>query len=249
MPLEIYEITANINDIRQSNTISKLVYYLTNTQKRPIDYLKIASVVKTSKYMKLDSSSSINLELVRTVRSDDRYGSLFWLLDKTKTAMGSRCLRNNIENPLTSMEEINRRYWEDEYYYLIAFDHKSQAIHHYRVDRMGEISITENPRQGADAFKAIRMEDYSARVFGMFGGQSQAVTLSFPDYLLDAMIDRFGKDLLPKRIAEGRLQIRAEVIPSSHFFGWLFSLGEQVRIEDPATLKEEYIAALKRHIN
>lgn len=139
--------------------------------------------------------------------------------------------------------------WEDEYYYLIAFDHKSQAIHHYRVDRMGEIAITENPRQGADAFKAIRMEDYSARVFGMFGGQSQAVTLSFPDHLLDAMIDRFGKDLLPKRIAEGRLQIRAEVIPSSHFFGWLFSLGEQVRIEDPATLKEEYIAALKRHIN
>ena len=109
MPLEICEITANIVDIRQSNTISKLVYYLTNTQKRAIEYLKIASVVKTSKYMKLDSSSSINLELIRTVRSDDRYGSLFWLLDKTKTAMGARLLKKFIIKPLCDVEEIEKR--------------------------------------------------------------------------------------------------------------------------------------------
>lgn len=138
--------------------------------------------------------------------------------------------------------------WEDEYYYLIAFDHKSAAIHHYRVDRMGDIKISDAPRQGQEEFKAIRMDDYTARVFGMFGGQSRAVTLSFPDRLLDAMIDRFGKELHPTRIAEGRLQIRAEVIPSMHFYGWLFSLGEQVRLEGPAELKEEYLAALKRRL-
>ena len=109
MPLEIYEITANINDIRQANTISKLVYYLTNTQKRPIEYLKVASVVKTSTYMKLDSASSINLELIRTIRSEDRYGSLFWLLDKTKTAMGARLLKKFIIKPLCDEGEINKR--------------------------------------------------------------------------------------------------------------------------------------------
>ena len=138
--------------------------------------------------------------------------------------------------------------WEDEYYYLIAFDHKSQSIHHYRVDRMGDIQIADQPRQGDDAFKAIRMEGYTARVFGMFGGKSQMVTLSFPDHLLDAMIDRFGKELNLTRIAEGRLQTRAEVIPSSHFYGWLFSLGEQVTLDAPAELKEEYLAALKRRL-
>ena len=138
--------------------------------------------------------------------------------------------------------------WEDEYYYLIAFDHKSRSIHHYRVDRMGDIQIADQPRQGDDAFKAIRMEDYTARVFGMFGGNSQMVTLSFPDHLLDAMIDRFGKELNLTRIAEGRLQTRAEVIPSSHFYGWLFSLGEQVTLDAPAELKEEYLAALKRRL-
>ena len=109
MPLEIYEITSSINDIRQSNTISKLVYYLTNTQKRPIEYLKVANVVKESRFMKLDNNSAINLELTRTIKSDDRYGSLFWLLDKTKTAMGARLLKKYICKPICDKDEINKR--------------------------------------------------------------------------------------------------------------------------------------------
>ena len=109
MPLEIYEITSNIKDIRQANSISKLIYYLTNTQKRPIEYLKVANIVKTSQFMKLDSNSTLNLELTRTVRSEDRYGSLFWLLDKTKTAMGARLLKKFIIRPLCDKEEINKR--------------------------------------------------------------------------------------------------------------------------------------------
>ena len=109
MPLEIYEITANINDIRQANSVSKLIYYLTNTQKRAIEYLKVANVVKTSQFMKLDSSSANNLELVRTIKSEDRYGSLFWLLDKTKTAMGARLLKKFIIKPLCDKKQIEER--------------------------------------------------------------------------------------------------------------------------------------------
>lgn len=109
MPLEIFELTRDIKDARQVNTISKLIYYLNNTQKRAIEYLKVATMIKTSKYMKLDNNSAINLELTRTIRSDDRYGSLFWLLDKTKTAMGARMLKRFIIKPLCDLDEINRR--------------------------------------------------------------------------------------------------------------------------------------------
>ena len=98
-----------INDIRQMKALVRLIDYLTNTQKRAIEYLKIASVVKTSQFMKLDSTSALNLELTRTVRSDDRYGSLFWLLDKTKTAMGARLLKKFIIKPLYDKDEINKR--------------------------------------------------------------------------------------------------------------------------------------------
>lgn len=109
MPLEIYELTAKIQDARQGLTISKLVYYLTNTQKRAIEYLRVANVVKSSQYLKIDNNSAINLELTRTVRSEDRYGSLCWLLDKTKTAMGARLLKKFIVKPLCNQNEIEQR--------------------------------------------------------------------------------------------------------------------------------------------
>lgn len=109
MPIEIFELTANINDVRQAKTISKLVFYLNNTQKRSIEYLRVAKIIKNSSYMQIDNNSAINLELTRTIRSDDRYGSLFWLLDKTKTAMGARLLKKFIIKPLYDYEEIQTR--------------------------------------------------------------------------------------------------------------------------------------------
>lgn len=109
MPIEICELTSSLNDIRQTHTVSKLVYYLNNTQKRPIEYLRVAMIEKTSSYMQIDNNSAINLELTRTVRSDDRYGSLFWLLDKTKTAMGARLLKKYIIRPLYQLDEIQKR--------------------------------------------------------------------------------------------------------------------------------------------
>jgi len=139
--------------------------------------------------------------------------------------------------------------WEDEFYYLIAFDHRSRSIRHYRVDRMGDISPTDRRRQGDEEFKKIRMEDYTARLFGMFGGETQTVILTFPERLLDVMIDRFGKDLrLQKSKKEGFLTLRTPVIPSQPFYGWLFSLGSDVTLDAPENLKQQYIEILKKEI-
>ena len=61
------------------------------------------------KYMLIDSSSRRNLELVETLREKNKRGSLLWVLDKTKTAMGARTLRSYVEQPLIDAQEINRR--------------------------------------------------------------------------------------------------------------------------------------------
>lgn len=136
--------------------------------------------------------------------------------------------------------------WQDEFYYLIAFDHETASIRHYRVDRMGDICITDQKRQGAEAFAAIRMEDYTARLFGMFGGRPERIVLSCPERLLGVMIDRFGKELRPTRRADGRLELHTDVIPSLPFYGWLLSLGEEVRLEAPAHLQQEFKQTLER---
>ncbi|MBQ3084910.1 MAG: WYL domain-containing protein [Clostridia bacterium] len=139
--------------------------------------------------------------------------------------------------------------WQDEFYYLIAFDHEAAAIRHYRVDRMGDISLNEQPRLGAEQFAEIRMDDYTARLFGMFGGKPERVVLSCPERLLGVMIDRFGKDIRPTMRPDGRIEIHTDVIPSLPFYGWLLSLGEEAQLEAPEHLRQEFETTLKRRIN
>ena len=86
-----------------------LLQYLTETQKTSLDNLTSLKPYITTKYMTLDSSTRRNLELCETLREKQKKGSLLWVLDKTKTAMGARMMRSFIEQPLISKEEINER--------------------------------------------------------------------------------------------------------------------------------------------
>ena len=103
----IYE---DISDIRYIETIKHLLTYITNTQKRNLSHLQKAVIRENKNYLKMNIHTKRNLELTETLRLKQRNYSLIWLLDKTKTAMGSRMLKNYIENPLINKEEINRRY-------------------------------------------------------------------------------------------------------------------------------------------
>ncbi len=86
-----------------------LLQYLTQTQKTSLDNLTNLKPYIAAKYMTLDSSTRRNLELCETLREKQKKGSLLWVLDKTKTAMGARMLRSFIEQPLIDKEEINER--------------------------------------------------------------------------------------------------------------------------------------------
>ena len=103
----IYE---NIEDNRLQSGIKHLLTYINNTQKRSLSHLQEAKILEDNKYLKMDIHTKRNLELTETLRLKQRNYSLIWLLDKTKTAMGSRLLKNYIENPLIDKEEIQRRY-------------------------------------------------------------------------------------------------------------------------------------------
>ena len=103
-------IYKNLNDIRYITSIKHLLTYITNTQKRNLAHMQEAIVKETNKALKMDIHTKRNLELTETLRLKQRNYSLIWLLDKTKTAMGSRMLKNYIENPLIDKKEIEERY-------------------------------------------------------------------------------------------------------------------------------------------
>ena len=86
-----------------------LLQYLYDTQKSSLSHFTHLYPYLTSKYMLLDSSTRRNLELIETLREKQKRGSLLWVLDKTKTAMGARTLRSYIEQPLVDLKEILKR--------------------------------------------------------------------------------------------------------------------------------------------
>ena len=107
---EYSHLYKEIEDIRLITTIKHLLAYIIETKKGDMTHLQKVEVVNSNEFLSFDIHTKRNLELIETIRSKDRIYSLLWLLDKTKTAMGSRYLKSNIENPLTSKKEINKRY-------------------------------------------------------------------------------------------------------------------------------------------
>lgn len=134
--------------------------------------------------------------------------------------------------------------WDNENYYLVAFDHITESVRHYRVDKMMNIIVTDKKRDMGDAFRNFDAAVYSKSIFGMYHGELQRVTLRFENSLAGAVIDRFGADAM--LIPDGdTFTVTVPVSVSPQFFAWLCGFGDLVKIESPSHVINEF----KEHIN
>ncbi len=99
-----------IKDVRMQTGIKHLLFYLLDTKKGDLSHLQKVKVIQEKDHLQFNANTMRNLELVETMRTREKQNSLLGLLDKNKTAMGSRFLRQSLENPLTDKGEILRRY-------------------------------------------------------------------------------------------------------------------------------------------
>ena len=129
--------------------------------------------------------------------------------------------------------------WDDENYYMVAFDDLDSKIKHYRVDKMMHISIGEEKRSGRDVFRNFDMAEYSKATFGMYQGQKAKVKIQFANYMCGVFIDRFGKDISFRPIDDEHSELHVDVNVSPQFFGWIFSLGKDVRVTGPSEVVEQ----------
>ena len=130
--------------------------------------------------------------------------------------------------------------WDDENYYLVAYDSDAQKIKHYRVDKMAEIQAEELPRQGLGHFRQFDMAQYSRRMFGMYGGEEVDVTLQFEDRLAGVVADRFGRETAMRPQGAGHFTITVPVAVSPPFFAWVFGLGTGTQILGPQPVVERF---------
>lgn len=135
--------------------------------------------------------------------------------------------------------------WDDENYYMVAYDSEADIIKHYRVDKMTDISITDQERDGKEHFESLDMGTYAKKVFGMFSGIEQTVRLRVANHLVGAILDRFGKDISIIPDGENYFTVSVEVVVSPQFFGWISGFGPEVVIAGPNDVVEQ----MRRHIN
>ena len=136
--------------------------------------------------------------------------------------------------------------WDDEMYYLVVYDTKHEKVTHYRVDKMKEIEILDEPREGKEAFRQFNLADYTKSLFGMYAGEETRVTLEGENHMVGVLIDRFGKDIIIVPVDDNHFQTVVTVAVSSHFLGWIISLGGTVRIVGPENVVGQMKTMIKQ---
>ena len=123
--------------------------------------------------------------------------------------------------------------WDDENYYLIAYDSEAEIIKHYRVDKMERIRLLKDERDGSELYKDFNPARYAKSVFSMFGGEECEVKLLADNNFIGVIVDRFGSDLFIVKHDEHSFTVNVNVMLSPQFYAWVFGLGGGVRILAP----------------
>lgn len=142
--------------------------------------------------------------------------------------------------------------WDDENYYLVAFDAdagEKGMIKHYRVDKMIRMKVLDERREGAEHFKNFDMALYSRKTFGMYSGKDEHVMLRCRNQLADPIIDRFGQDVLMRPVpGEACFDVTVKVAVSPLFLTWLMNFGGDIKIIAPESVANQQIELAKKVI-
>ena len=199
----------------------------------------VANRVKTSNEEIYRNIDSINRAINHKRKISFYYTQ--WQVSRTGVRKVIRVRRHDGQRYLLTPKALT---WDDENYYLIAYDADAGILKHFRVDKMEDIVVQE---QRADSVKAVDQFDlaaYTKQVFGMYGGELVNVRLRFDDSLIGVVVDRFSDKVFISPNSDGTFTVATEVMLSPQFFGWLFSFGDQARIVSRKSAKEKFTSYL-----
>ena len=137
----------------------------------------------------------------------------------------------------------------DDNYYLIAYDNVSEKIKHYRVDKMANVKCLSEKSVGKEKIGQLDTATYAKQMFSMFGGVTQKVKLLCNNNLIGVIMDRFGKNIYLRKVDDDTFYVVVEVAVSEQFFGWIFGLGNGVKIVSPKSVVDMMKESIEQRSN
>ena len=129
-------------------------------------------------------------------------------------------------------------------YYLICYHDNHDGITTYRIDRMLNVSVSDQEINKAAQPKGLNIAKHRKQSFSMFGGKTETVKFEADKDLLDVIYDKFGEDTQIRSLGNGKISFTADVQVSPVFFGWCCMLGDKLRVAQP----ESILLAFKQHL-
>ena len=244
-------------------------YFIANREFQLPELKLLVDAVQSSKFLSLRKSNELIAKLEKlasrheaqalrrqvyvTHRIKNMNESIYYNVDALHSAIaaGSRITFRYFDWDMNGKKKYRhegKRYrispwallWDDENYYLVGYDAEHAERRHYRVDKMESITQTGKERLGKELFAGFDPAAYSRKVFGMYGGEPQKVTLRFESSMSNIVFDRFGRELILTPDREGGFTVTVEVVPSPQFFAWLTGLGAPVKILSPQPIVQQF---------
>jgi predicted DNA-binding transcriptional regulator YafY len=218
-----------ITEKKSRTLIKKLENLVSNYDAKELHHqVLIAGRVKT-----MNESIYYNVDYINNAINQDKkikFKYFHWNVKKEKD------YRDNKEWYYISPWRLR---WDDENYYLIGYDKETKSIKHYRVDKMEKIHPLSDTREGKEVMKTLDPALYTKCLFGMYSGEIVNTKLEGENSAVGILIDRFGKDIPITPIDDNHFSSHVDVAISPQFFGWIASLGGQIRITGPKNVVKD----------
>ena len=192
---------------------------------------------KTANTSVMDSIQTIN-QAIRHGRQI-RFKYLSYSFDNMRTQVERRSGKFYVVNPYKMLIDNG-------FFYLLTYNGTKTIV--YRIDRMKEVKELLTAREWEKEFKEnVDMDNYTKRVFSMFGGKRERVTIRFIDQRLDTVVDQFGiAGVKYEKVDDTHFSVTAKVEISDQFFGWILGFGKKAKILYPDAVLDQFRAYMDK---
>lgn len=236
MLIDVIQASNFISEKKSLELIEKLGHFVSEYDRKSLRrQIVLANRIKSSNEAVYYSIDNIH----RAIDEKKKVRFKYYNIDIQK----KKVYRNNgeyyIVNPIALM-------WDDEKYYLVAYDDKDEKLKNYRVDKMDSVAVFDEKMSGSASKVHFDAAECSRQSFNMFSGEIKEVTLTASNSASSIIYDRFGTDVFVIPNDGDSFNITVNVAVSPQFYSWIFGVSEFVQIKAPEDVVSEYTKMCER---